>query len=162
MDSIRDFYALSERLGLKLKAKFWTLALAESCTGGLLAAALTQVPGSSQWFECGVVSYSNAAKIKLLHVDESVLAEHGAVSEASARLMAEGALAVSSAQLALSITGIAGPEGGSTLKPVGLVYFGLSSQGNSTQIKEQHFQGDRAAIRAQSVHYALECLLSVL
>ncbi len=159
---MQDLQELSQQLGVKLKLKAWTLALAESCTGGLLAAMLTQIPGSSAWFDCGIVSYSNSSKTQLLHVPQSVLTDHGAVSSQTARLMAEGILRTSSAQIALSITGIAGPDGGTAEKPVGLVCFGLNVLGHATQVHEQHFQGSRAEIREQSVRFALEWLLSSL
>lgn len=159
---LNDLYPLCETLGSKLKLKAWSLALAESCTGGLLAAALTQVPGCSHWFDCGVVSYSNAAKLKLLQVPQASLDEQGAVSAQVARFMAEGMLASSLAHLALAITGIAGPEGGSPEKPVGLVYLAIAARNQPSQVREQHFTGTRAEIRYQSTRYALEWLIDFI
>ncbi len=154
-------YSLSEALGVKLKARSWSLALAESCTGGQLAQAITAVPGSSAWFDCGVVSYSNHSKVALLGIDLKLLERYGAVSPEVAMAMAEGMLQRSQAQLALAITGIAGPEGGSLEKPVGLVHFALAQVKLPTQAREQHFQGDRPAIRTQAVEYALAWLLAL-
>lgn len=154
-------YPLSEALGAKLKARSWSLALAESCTGGQLAQAITAVPGSSAWFDCGVVSYSNHSKTALLGIDPNLLERYGAVSSEVAIAMAEGILQRSQAQLALAITGIAGPEGGSLEKPVGLVHFALAQVKLPTQAREQRFQGDRSAIRTQAVEYALAWLLAL-
>jgi nicotinamide-nucleotide amidase len=130
------------------------VATAESCTGGLVAAALTEIGGSSAWFERGFVTYSNAAKQDLLGVSASTLATHGAVSEPTAREMAAGALRAGRATLALSVTGIAGPSGATPGKPVGTVCFGWAS---ATRIETQtrHFEGDRAAIRMQAALHAL-------
>ena len=143
-----------------LRARGWTLATAESCTGGLIAAALTHVPGSSDVVDRGFVTYSNAAKTELLGVPATLLAKHGAVSEAAARAMAEGAVARSGAALAVSVTGIAGPGGGSTDKPVGLVWFGLAHRGQPARAVRQIFAGDRAAVRAQAAGLALSLVLA--
>lgn len=131
-----------------------TLATAESCTGGLIAAALTAVPGSSATVLAGYVTYSNEAKTRMLGVPDAMLAEHGAVSEPVARRMAEGALADAGADLAVSCTGIAGPGGGSDRKPVGLVFIGLAGVGIATRVERHVFPGDRAAVRAATVDAA--------
>ena len=137
------------------------LATAESCTGGLIAAACTDLAGSSQWFERGFVTYSNAAKTQMLGVDSALIETHGAVSEQVARAMAFGAIRHSAAQLSIAVTGIAGPTGGSALKPVGTVWFGFSVLG-SLHSEMQCFTGDRAAIRQQTVCHALAKLLELL
>lgn len=134
------------------------IAVAESCTGGLLAAALTELPGSSKWFERGFVTYSNAAKNALLGVQEETLAQHGAVSHEVAQAMAEGTLRNSQAQITLAITGIAGPEGGSAKKPVGTVFIGLARQNKATLVCHQQLQGSRAEIRRKAVDFALSWL----
>ena len=156
----------ARRLGAALSARGATVATAESCTGGLIAAALTELPGSSHWFERGFVTYSNAAKEELIGVPRALLDEHGAVSEPVARAMAEGALTRSRARLALSVTGVAGPGGGSPAKPVGTVCFawvvggasraGVHSEvGRALAVETRHFAGDRRAVRAQTALYAL-------
>lgn len=136
------------------------LATAESCTGGLLAALLTEIPGSSDAFDRGFVTYSNTAKCEMLGVDSRTIAVHGAVSEEVARAMADGALARSQADIAVAITGIAGPGGGSADKPVGLVWFALASKESETQARAHRF-GDigREAVRLESVSTALEMAL---
>ena len=146
---------LVARLGDAVRARGWRLATAESCTGGLLAAACTSVAGSSDWFERGVVTYSNAAKTELLGVPSSVLQRHGAVSSETVQVMADGMQALARVELALSITGIAGPGGESPGKPVGTVWFGLAMRGRSTSTELQQFDGDRAAVRGQAVRHAL-------
>ena len=133
------------------------LATAESCTGGMVAAALTDIAGSSTAFERGFVTYSNAAKSEMLGVDPALIATHGAVSGEVATAMAEGALARSHAAVSVSVTGIAGPDGGTLEKPVGLVWFGLACEGR-TKAESAVFQGDRADVRRQSAERAL-CLL---
>ncbi len=144
-----------------LQKKGWMLATAESCTGGLIAGACTDLAGSSAWFERGIVSYSNAAKVELLGVPEALIATHGAVSEPVARAMAEGVIAHSQAQAAIAVTGVAGPSGGSADKPVGTVWFGWSVGGRLNS-ERQLFAGDRAAIRTASVHHALQTLVRLL
>lgn len=139
----------------------WLLATAESCTGGLIAASCTELAGSSAWFERGFVSYSNASKTDLLGVDASLITEHGAVSEAVARAMAQGALAHSRAQVALAVTGVAGPGGGSATKPVGTVCFAWAYPGG-LHSEVQHFSGDRAQVRAATVQHSLTRLLALL
>ncbi|WP_270937986.1 CinA family protein [Falsiroseomonas oryzae] len=138
----------------ELQARGVTLATAESCTGGLIAAALTAIPGSSATVLAGYVTYSNEAKTRLVGVPEAMLAAHGAVSEPVARSMAEGALADSGAGIAISCTGIAGPSGGSAAKPVGLVFIGCARRGMETQVERHVFPGDRGAIRAATVDAA--------
>jgi len=130
------------------------LATAESCTGGLIAAALTAIAGSSDVVERGFVTYSNEAKTELLGVSAALIERHGAVSEAVALAMAEGALARSRADIAVSVTGIAGPGGATATKPVGLVHLGCARRGRTTVLEQRVFQGDRAAIREQSVALA--------
>ena len=138
------------------------VATAESCTGGGVAEAITRIPGSSAWFDRGFVTYSNEAKTELLGVPESVIAAHGAVSEVVAVAMVEGALARSRARVAVSITGIAGPGGGTATKPVGLVCFAWAARGEAVQPRTLRLQGDRAGIRGQSVAIALQGLLQLL
>lgn len=140
-----------------------TLATAESCTGGLVAALLTEVPGSSAVVERGFVTYSNAAKTHLLGVDAGLIAAHGAVSEPVARAMAEGALGRSNAEVAVAVTGVAGPGGGSAAKPVGLVHFGLAMRGRPTLHRERRY-GDlgRAVVRTRAVDEALSLLEEAL
>jgi len=146
-------------LAQALRARGLKLATAESCTGGLIAAACTAVAGSSDWFERGFVTYSNEAKTESLGVDASVIAAHGAVSEEVARAMAEGALAHSRAQLAVAVTGIAGPGGGSKAKPVGTVWLAVARAGEGAQAELLQLGGDRTAIREQTVQHALRRLI---
>lgn len=153
--------ALCGRLAGALRDKGWMLAVAESCTGGLLAAACTELPGSSDWFERGFVTYSNEAKTESLGVDPALVRQHGAVSEPVARAMAFGAVRHSRAQVAVAVTGIAGPTGGSAGKPVGTVWFGYMVQGQLTS-ETRRFDGDRAAVRAATVDHALLRLLELL
>ncbi|WP_135470670.1 CinA family protein [Crenalkalicoccus roseus] len=155
LDAARDLLAALEARGL-------TLATAESCTGGLIAAALTAIPGSSAVVMCGWVSYSNEAKRAMLGVPPAVLEEAGAVSEACARAMAEGALARAGVDLALSCTGIAGPGGATPGKPVGLVFIGAARRGGETQVLRRVFPGDRAAVRAATVAEALALAAGLL
>lgn len=159
MDS--ELTTLSEAVGVALAAQELMLACAESCTGGWVAEVVTATAGSSGWFERGFVTYSNAAKTELLGVDAALIAAHGAVSEPVARAMALGALAHSRAQVAVAVTGVAGPTGGSPDKPVGLVWFGFALPGQVLSEKI-HFAGDRAAVRAASVHHALQRLTELL
>ena len=142
------------QISTTLLARGWMLATAESCTGGMIAAACTDLAGSSQWFERGFVTYSNAAKTELLGVPAALIAQHGAVSEPVARAMATGAVARSHAQVAVAVTGVAGPTGGSADKPVGTVWFGWSTNGVvSTEMRR--FAGDRAAVRQATLAHAL-------
>lgn len=137
------------------------LATAESCTGGLISAACTDLAGSSAWFERGFVTYSNDAKTELLGVDAGVISKHGAVSEETARAMVEGAIARSKAQVAVAVTGVAGPTGGSRSRPVGTVWFAWSVSGQ-TSAECMLFAGDRAAVRAATVRHALDRLMALL
>ena len=148
----------TKRLATLLVEKGWMLASAESCTGGLIAAACTELAGSSVWFERGFVTYSNAAKIELLGVDPAAIEAHGAVSEVVARAMAFGAVRRSRAQVGVAVTGIAGPTGGSQDKPVGTVWFGFMVDGHLTS-EMRRFDGDRNAVRVATVAQALDGLL---
>ncbi|MDD2705022.1 MAG: CinA family protein [Acidocella sp.] len=139
------------------KAKGLTIATAESCTGGLIAAAITAVPGASAVLTHGFVTYANTAKTAMLGVPAALIEEMGAVSEEVARCMADGARARSGADFTVSVTGIAGPDGGTAETPVGTVWFGLAGP-HGTTTYHHIFQGDRSAIRAQSVDYALRLL----
>jgi nicotinamide-nucleotide amidase len=139
----------------------WFLATAESCTGGLIAARCTELAGSSRWFERGFVTYSNAAKCELLGVDATLIERHGAVSEAVVRAMALGALAHSPAQVAIAVTGVAGPDGGSADKPVGTVWLAWATpMGVISELKR--FDGDRAAVRQATVNHALTRLTELI
>ena len=153
--------ALCGRLAERLLARGWMLATAESCTGGMIAAACTDLSGSSNWFERGFVTYSNEAKADLLGVDPSLIARHGAVSEVVARAMAFGAVRHSRAQVSVAVTGVAGPTGGSAEKPVGTVWFGFQVDGQLTS-ELRRFDGDRAAVRAATVQHALQRLIELL
>ena len=145
-----------------LRAQACRLATAESCTGGLIAAACTELAGSSDWFECGFVSYSNAAKSTMLGVPMSLIEAHGAVSEPVAVAMAQGALARCAAQWAVAVTGIAGPGGGTPNKPVGTVWVSWAQQDGLARAQCFQFQGDRQSVREQTVHHALQGLLSLV
>ena len=149
-------------LGQALKKHQWTLVTAESCTGGGLAYWLTSVPGSSEWFERGFVTYSNASKQELLSVKTLTLEKFGAVSEETAREMAEGALSKSLANVSMAITGIAGPDGGSPEKPVGTVWFAWKQPTLETQTKKVLLSGNREEIREQAIRFALEQLQACL
>jgi nicotinamide-nucleotide amidase len=141
------------------RAKGLTLATAESCTGGMIAAAITDIPGASAVFTHGFVTYSNAAKTQMLGVPSALITAEGAVSEAVARRMALGAGERAGADMAIAVTGIAGPQGGTTLKPVGTVWFGLKARDGEVYATRRVFAGGRAAVRALSVAFALELLL---
>ncbi|WP_418118933.1 CinA family protein [Variovorax sp. 350MFTsu5.1] len=145
-----------------LQKKGWMLATAESCTGGLIGAACTDLAGSSAWFERGFITYSNEAKTELLGVDAGVIAANGAVSEPVARAMATGAIAHSPpSRVALAVTGVAGPTGGTPDKPVGTVWFGWSVDG-AVRAERRRFDGDRATVRAATVHHSLQTLVELL
>ena len=150
---------LAAELGAALLARGESLATAESCTGGWVAETVTAIAGSSAWFDRGFVTYSNAAKTEMLDVPETTLARHGAVSEPTARAMAQGALAHSRAHWTLAITGIAGPSGGTAEKPLGLVCFAWASREGGCEAQTMHFAGDRGAVRRQAVRHALRELL---
>jgi nicotinamide-nucleotide amidase len=160
--SDQDLLELAERVGEVLKAAKRTMATAESCTGGWVAKVLTDIAGSSAWFERGFVTYSNEAKLENLGVSARAIGAHGAVSEETARQMARGALRVTGTNVAVAITGIAGPDGGTKEKPVGTVWFGIAAKsGGKVQVNAQRkrFDGDREAVRRQSVEQALKMVL---
>jgi nicotinamide-nucleotide amidase len=152
---------LAQKLGEQLAAKDWRIATAESCTGGGVAAAITAIAGSSAWFEYGVVSYANVAKQKLLGVSAQTLDIEGAVSEAVVVEMARGALALSGADLAVAISGIAGPSGATPGKPVGTVWFAWATAAGDLKTDMQLIDGDRAAVQHGEVIYALEGALAM-
>jgi nicotinamide-nucleotide amidase len=153
---------LALRLGEALRARELTIATAESCTGGWIAQAITSVPGSSQWFERGFVTYSNRAKQEMLGVREATLAAHGAVSEETVSEMAEGALRHSRAQVVLAISGIAGPGGGVLDKPVGTVCLAWAGVGVATRTRTEHYAGGRQEVRRAAVAAALAGVLEML
>lgn len=152
---------LSVKVGNRLRDERLMLTTAESCTGGLVAAAITDVSGSSQWFERGFVTYSNQAKSEMIGVPPELIDKHGAVSEPVARAMAEGALLNSRAQISLSITGVAGPGGGSPEKPVGMVCFAWSNR-VTTLVETKRFKGDRTQVRSQAAQHALRGVVEFL
>lgn len=156
-----ELLTLVTDLATRLRERGWTMASAESCTGGLIAAACTELSGSSDWFDRGFVTYSNAAKTDSLGVPAALIDAHGAVSEPVARAMATGAVAHSAARCALAVTGVAGPTGGSADKPVGTVWFGWRTPAG-VATEHRRFDGDRAAVRAQAVRHALAGLLQRL
>lgn len=151
----KAIYEHAASLGRTLKLAGLSLTLAESCTGGWLGKALTDVPGSSDWVDCGFITYSNSAKQYLLGVSPGLLNTHGAVSEPVVRAMAEGALGQSEADLAIAISGVAGPDGGTADKPVGLVWFAWSRRGRETRSGQRRFTGDREAVRRAAVIHAM-------
>ena len=153
---------LARRLGDRLLARGWMAAAAESCTGGWIAKTLTDVPGSSGWFDRGFVTYTNAAKQDLLGVDGATLAAHGAVSEATVRAMAAGALDRSGAQVAVAVSGVAGPTGGTPDKPVGTVWLAWARRDGTTDTRHRRFDGDREAVRRQAVAEAIQGLERLL
>ena len=152
---------LVRKIGEELKASRAMLVTAESCTGGGVAQALTSIAGSSEWFERGFITYSDDSKHDLLGVRSETLARHGAVSEETAREMARGALERSKGTLALAVTGVAGPGGGSSAKPVGMVCFAWASKG-AVRSETQRFSGERESVRKQSVIRALQGVLEQL
>ena len=156
-----DIIDLAAKVGRALQAKGLLLATAESCTGGGVAQAITEIAGSTGWFDCGFVAYSNASKTELLEVSAALIAQLGTVSEEVAAAMAEGALANSNAHVALSTTGIAGPTGAVPGKPVGTVCFGWA-MGEASHTERLVFGGDRQAVREQTVRHALQGLLRFL
>ncbi len=157
-----DLEHLSQRVGEALAAADLTLVTAESCTGGAIAAAITDIAGSSAWFERGFVTYSNRAKGALLGVSADTLARHGAVSRDVVLEMAAGALAYSPADISVAISGIAGPGGGTPDKPVGTVWIAWARRDGGARVRCLQFQGDRLAVRAQAVACALEGVLTLL
>ncbi|AMP01520.1 competence/damage-inducible CinA C-terminal domain protein [Collimonas arenae] len=160
-DNTEQIIDLAGQVGRALQAKGWFLSTAESCTGGGISQAITEIAGSSEWFDCGFVTYSNASKTELLDIPEAEIAQHGTVSEEIAAAMAEGALANSNADVTVSTTGIAGPGGAVPGKPVGTVCFGWSV-GHRTHTERLVFSGDRRAVREQTVIHALQGLLRFL
>jgi nicotinamide-nucleotide amidase len=166
-DPAHTIERLAERLGAELKAQHLMLATAESCTAGGIGFAVTLVPGSSAWYERGFITYSNEAKQQVLGVSPAYLRDFGAVSEPVARSMALGALSHSAAQVALAVTGIAGPEGGTASKPVGTVCFAWALRRDPAsapwvKTDTKRLEGDRAAVRTQSIVIALETLIGLL
>ena len=153
---------LSNLLGEKLLARNWRVATAESCTGGGIAAAITAIAGSSAWFEYGIVSYANQAKEKLLQVNPQTLIQEGAVSQAVVEQMVTGILILSGAEIAVAVSGVAGPSGGSVEKPVGTVWFAWGLATGLIYSQSFHFSGDRASIQQQSVMQGLSGLLAHL
>ncbi len=153
---------LAQRLGLLLSQHEMMLTTAESCTGGGVAQAITDIAGSSRWFERGFVTYTNTAKIEMLGVSPDTLMQYGAVSEATVREMVAGALAHSHAQIALAVSGIAGPSGGTPDKPVGTVWFAWGIADESVFTQRHQLQGDRTTIREQSVNIALNGVIALL
>lgn len=153
---------LAAQLGQLLNNKSWTVTTAESCTGGLVAAALTDIAGSSAWFHQGVVSYANSAKVDLLGVDNTVLMQHGAVSGEVVRAMAAGARQKAGADIALAISGVAGPGGGTEDKPVGTVWIGWAFGLAEVQAAHYFFKGDRMAVREAAVIEALRGTIQVV
>ena len=153
---------LALALGAALRERRLRVATAESCTGGLVAGAITSVAGSSEWFERGFVTYSNDAKREMLGVPIALIEAHGAVSEPVAAAMAAGALDASAADCAVSVTGVAGPGGGTAAKPVGMVCFGFALRGSPPRVETRRFAGDRAAVRIASVEAALAGLIDLV
>lgn len=152
---------LARELGSVCKRRGFTVATAESCTGGGIAGAITDVAGSSAWFERGFVTYSNAAKQEMLGVAEDLIEAHGAVSEAVVQAMAEGALRHSPAELSVAVSGVAGPDGGTAAKPVGTVWLAWARRGHPARPAREHFSGARAEVRQQAVIAALEGLITL-
>ena len=157
-----DITDLARTVGRAARRRRVMVATAESCTGGGVATAITRISGSSRWVERGFVTYTNTAKKEMLGVSARTLDDHGAVSEQVAVEMAQGALAFSHADVAVAVTGVAGPAGGSREKPVGLVHFAWAARGEPVQSRVFRFRGDRAAVRLQSVHVALQGLAQLL
>jgi len=160
MDKI--IYELAEQLGKKLLEKGMVMSTAESCTGGGIAQAITEIPGSSGWFDRGFVSYSNRAKVQMLQVNPVNLKKFGAVSQEIALEMVEGALLNSDADIAVSVTGIAGPDGGTEKKPVGTVYIAWKARNKPAYCEMPGFFGDRAKIRGETIKYALSSIFKQL
>jgi nicotinamide-nucleotide amidase len=155
VDDSENLYVLAREVGAALAREGLLLATAESCTGGWVAECITDVPGSSRWFDRGFVTYSNAAKSELLGVDPGLIQVHGAVSEAAVRAMAAGTLRRSRAQVAVAVSGVAGPSGGTPDKPVGTVWFAWQRLGQDCRVRLERFDGDRRMVRRQAVAVAL-------
>ncbi len=160
--SDKELLQLARELGLKLRARDWMLATAESCTGGWVGQLVTAIPGSSHWYDRGFITYANAAKIEMLGVPPEIIAAHGAVSEETATAMAAGALKRSHAQAALAITGIAGPGGGTSKKPVGLVCYGWALGDGTLMSSTCRLDGDREEIRSRAAAAALRGLIELV
>ncbi len=160
--SDKKLYQLAQQVGVALKARALTLATAESCTGGWIGEAVTMVPGSSAWYERGFITYTNVAKHEMLGVVLATLDEFGAVSEQTVRAMAAGALANSRAQVAVAVSGVAGPSGGTPGKPVGTVCLAWARGDGEPIAETRHFAGDREAVRKQSVERALAGVLELV
>ncbi|MFT5840639.1 MAG: nicotinamide-nucleotide amidase [Flavobacteriales bacterium] len=156
-----DITQLAQLLGNKLSAKGWQISCAESCTGGGVGYAITSISGSSAWFKKGFITYSNDAKQDLLGVNEDTLIKHGAVSAATVEEMAAGAAKNANAEVAIAISGVAGPDGGTPDKPVGTVWFGFIINGHSFSQKQQ-IDGDRQAVRIKAIEFALSNTLKLL
>jgi nicotinamide-nucleotide amidase len=154
-----DLISLVQTMADVLGKKQWTLASAESCTGGWLAKSCTDLTGSSAWFDCGFITYSNQSKQDLVNVNKKTLEIHGAVSKQTAIEMAQGALAHSSADICVAITGIAGPDGGTIEKPVGTVWFAWAIKNQGTKTQKYQFKGDREQVRVQAVIAALQGII---
>lgn len=157
----QNLYELAAQVGIALRTRSRTLAIAESCTGGWIAKIMTDVPGSSGWFDRGFVTYSNAAKVDLLGVRETTITQHGAVSAEVVAEMAAGALERSPADLVIAVSGIAGPEGGTPDKPVGTVHLAWALRGGPVQTEIRHFSGNRDEVRLEAVAAALQGVLDV-
>lgn len=157
---LMDFIKLASSVGQALIERSWQIVIAESCTGGWLAQVLTSIPGASAFFDRGFVTYSNEAKMDLLGVSAETLDKFGAVSEQTVTEMAQGALKCSQAQVAVAITGLAGPGGGSEAKPIGTIWFGIASQNKPVLTRCEHLSGDRESIRKQAVQFALNILIN--
>ncbi len=155
-------YELAQKIGTLLSQRKLKLATVESCTGGSLAKLITDVPGASEWFDCGFITYSNESKVRFVNVPEELIVQNGAVSQKVALAMAKGALDVTGVDIAISTTGIAGPDGGSLDKPVGTVCFGFATKESYFSTDKQIFEGDRSKVREKSVIYSLECLCNYL
>jgi nicotinamide-nucleotide amidase len=158
----RELFDLASRTGLALKARGWMLVTAESCTGGWVSECVTMVPGSSEWFERGFITYTNVAKREMLGVQARTLDTHGAVSEQTVREMVAGALAGSHGHIAIAVSGVAGPTGGTAQKPVGTVCFGWGTRGTQPIAATRLLGGNREAVRRQSVIVVLEGVLEML
>jgi nicotinamide-nucleotide amidase len=157
-----DLYRLAVRVGRALKRRETLMATAESCTGGWISQVITMVPGSSEWFERGFVTYTNVSKQEMLGVKPRSLAKHGAVSEQVVREMAQGALAKSHARVTVAVSGVAGPGGGTAEKPVGTVCFAWSCKGKAVAVETRRFRGDRDAVRKRCVEHALRGVLKLI
>ncbi|AWB65879.1 hypothetical protein C2869_05230 [Saccharobesus litoralis] len=153
---------LSSEVGELLKQDNKTVATAESCTGGGIAMALTEIPGSSAYFTQSWVTYSNAAKVNLLNIPETILEQHGAVSESTVNAMAISALSQAETDYAIAVSGVAGPDGGTEAKPVGFVMFAFAQKDSDTLVIEKNFAGDRQSVRGQAIEFALQQLKEIV